>query len=321
MAKRIRQDLIPSIEQLAGRDLEKLRTELEKWFSGTWVGELKFVVKTEDGSIYYSLVGYPEGEPNFMYVSGQKAAEAGWPTKKHWKKAESVKQSPQSRLAEVLRAVVRKADPSGGIAVDQLFVALLEAVVAAKDVDPVPRLVTARKFVLLAAEYSRPFREAGRPLAKLLDDGQGGIPGLSIEQLWSFVPPTREQDAEYQLTKEKSETLLNEIELGLAAVKDAIAKEQKLLMAPPVGSATLAGRLGRNDAGDLIAIWQGSAPPQGQVWWFPAGADVAVAGTVDDKGTFRPGPAAGPAGTPLFTMTSESKEANGSKQQAAGRED
>jgi hypothetical protein len=144
---------------------------------------------------------------------------------------------------------------------------------------------------------------------------------LAIDQLWSFVPPTREQDAEYQVTKQKSETLLKEIEAGLAAVKDAIAKEQKLLMAPSAGLAKLVGRLGRNDAGDLIAIWKGSAPPQGQLWWFPAGADVAVSGTVDDKGAFRPGLAPGPAGTPLFTMTSESKEANGTKQQTTGRED
>ena len=321
VARQVQQDLIPSIQQLASRDLENLSSELEKWFSGTWVGELKFVIKTDDEMTYYCLVAYPEGEPNFMYVTGQKDAGVGWPTKKHWKKAESVKQSPQSRLAEDLRSVVRKADPSGGIAVDQLFVGLLESVVAAKDVDPVPRLVTARKLVLLAAEYSRPWRDAGRPLAKLLDDGQGVVPGLAIDQLWSFVPPTREQDAGYQVTKQKSETLLKEIEAGLAAIKDAIAKEQKLLMAPSAGLAKLAGRLGRNDAGDLIAIWQGSAPPQGQLWWFPAGADIAVSGTVDDKGTFRTGLAPGPAGTPLFTMTSELIGANGTKQQATGRED
>ena len=320
-ARQFRQDLIPSIEQLAGRDLENLRSELEKWFSGTWVGELKFVVKTDEETTHYCLVGCPVGQSNFAYVSGQKTAEAGWPTKKNWKKAESVEQSPQARLAEVLRSVVRKADPTGGVAVDQLFVALLEAVVNAKDVDPVPRLVTARKLVLLATDYSRPFRETGRPLTKLLDDGEAGIPGLSLDQLWSFVPPTRDQDTEYQVTRQKSETLLKEIQDGLVTIKDAIVKEQKVLMAPPMGSATLAGRLGRNDAGDLIAIWQGSAPPQGPVWWFPAGVDVSVAGTVDDKGTFRAAGATGPAGAPLFTMTSEPKRAIGTKQQTTGRED
>lgn len=143
---------------------------------------------------------------------------------------------------------------------------------------------------------------------------------MAIDQLWSFVPPTREQDTDYQLTKQKSENLLKQVKSGLAAVKDAITKERNVLQTPPVASFTLAGRLGRNDAGDLVAIWKGSVPPQGKVWWFPARADLAVAGNVDGKGVFQPEPASGSAGAPLFTMTSESKRANGTKQQAAGRE-
>jgi hypothetical protein len=280
--------------------------------------ELKFVVKSDDGLTSYSLVGHPKGEPNFAYVTGQKDAEAGWPTKKNWRNAESVEQSPQSRLAEALRAELQKANPSGGIAVDQLFVSLLEVVLNAKDMDPVPRLVTARKLVLLSAGYSRPWREAGRPLAKLLSDGEG-IPGLGLGQLWSFVPPTRDDDSVYQLTKQKAETLLKEIRSGLSAVKDAIVKEQKLLMTPPSASIGLAGRLGRNNDGDLVAIWKGPTPPAGKVWWFPPRADVAVAGEVDDKGVFKPASASCPAGTPLFTRISESKGSNGSTQQATGR--
>jgi hypothetical protein len=165
------------------------------------------------------------------------------------------------------------------------------------------------KLLLLAADYSLPWREFGRQLKTLLDDGEGGIPGLALDQLWSFVPPSREQDPGYQLTKQKCETLLAEIQKGLAAVKASLAKLRKLLAMPPDGLAALAGRLGRNDAGDLIAVWQGTAPPQGRVWWVSEGRGVAVAGTVDDKGVFLPGSDVGPAGTPLFTIKSESKGA------------
>lgn len=317
-AKRVQEALVPAIEQLASRDLAKLADELEKWFKGPWLEELKFVVLSEDGFTAYSLVGHPKGRPNFAYVTGQKDAETGWPTKKSQRIADSVEQSPQSRLADALRAEVRRANATGGIAVDQLFVSLLEAVLDAKGVDPLPRLVTARKIVLLAAGYSRPWSVAGRPLAKILTDGEG-IPGLSTGQLWSFVPPTRDDDSVYQLTKEKAEALLKEIRSGLSAVKDAIVKEQKLLMTPPMSSVGLVGRLGRNSAGDLVAIWKDSAPSAGKVWWFPPRADVALAGDVDDKGVFKPASTSVPAGTPLFTRISGANGANGNTQQAAGQ--
>jgi hypothetical protein len=302
MAKRFRQEVLPAIQMLADRDLEKLRDDFEKWFSGTWLEDLKYIVRTQDELLYYCLVGPQEGAAQFKYVSGQKDAEAGWPTKVAVKTAQTVAQSPQLRLAETLRSLVRKADPSGGLAVDELFLALIQATVEAKNVDPVPRLITARKLLLLAAENSRPWREAGRRLSKLLDDGQGGIPGLAVEQLWTFVPPNRDENPEYQLTKQKAERLLQEIQFGLAAAKDAIAKEQRTLTALTTGKATLVGRLGRNEAGELVGIWRGPNPPAGRLWWFSTGSEAAVAGTVDEQGGFRPGLVAGPAGTPLFTM-------------------
>jgi hypothetical protein len=325
-ARQIQKEFIPLLEKLADRDLAKLRTELETWFAGTWLGELKFVIKTVDEdsgeeALYYCLVGHPVDQPNFMFVTGPKDAEIGWPTKKSWRKAKSVAESPQSKLADDLRAQVRESGLGGGLVIDQLFVGLLQAIADAQDVDPVPRLVTARKLVLLAPACSRPWREAGQPLVKLLDDGKGGVPGLAIDQLWSFVPPTREQDATYQLTKQKSENLLRQVKSGLAAVKEAITNERKVLQAPPVASFTLAGRLGRNDAGDLIAIWKGNVPPPGDVWWFPPRADIAVAGNVDGKGAFHPATASGSAGAPLFTKTTGSKQTTGTKKQAAGQEE
>jgi hypothetical protein len=317
MVQRIVQELLPAIKQLGERDMTKLRADLESWFSGTWLGELKFVVKTNEGpASYYCLDGQQQGASKFTYVTGRKDPAVGWPTKEERKTADTVELSPQSRLAENLRAAVRKAAPKGGVAVDQLFVTLLETVIAAKDTDALPRLVTARKLLLLAAEYSRPCREAGRPLEALIDDGQGSIPGVSINQIWSFVPPTRDLDAEYQVTKQRSTVVLAEIESGLPGIKEAIEKERQLLVAPPVSLAILAGRLGRDDAGDLVAVWRGSAPPRGPVWWFPAGADATVAGTVDEEGIFHPNASTGPAGTPLFTMTTGAKTGKKTEQQA-----
>lgn len=321
IAKRIQQEVMPAVKQLAERDLDKLRFDLEQLFSDTWLGELRFVVKTNDGITYYCLVSPPQGAPKFSYVSGPKDLEAGWPTKDERKIAESVAPSPQSGLTDALRVIVRKANASGGLAVDQLFVDLLSTVATAETVDPVPRLVTARKLLLLAEEYSRPFRLGGRPLKMQLDDGQDGIPGVTVDELWSYVPPNRERDAVYVLTKQRASESLREIKKGLEAVAGEIAKERALLASPPVGSAALVGRLGRSDAGDLVAVWRKSPPPPGQLWSFPGGGDAVIAGTVDAKGMFRPGPVAGPAGTPLFTMRMDSPGSSETKQRAAaGRE-
>jgi hypothetical protein len=317
MAKRIQQDVMPAVKQLAERDLEKLRVDLEEWFSGPWLGELRFVVTTNDGAVYYCLQNPEEGAQKFTYVSGRKDLEAGWPTKDEREVVASVKPSPQSGLADALRAIIHRAKVSGGLAVDQLFVDLLSTVAGAEAVDPVLRLVTSRKLLLLAGEYSRPFRLGGRPLKIQLDDGEGGIPGVTIDDIWSYVPPTRQRDARYLVITKKAGELLRQIKKGLESVASDIATERKLLASPPLGSATLVGRLGRNEAGDLVAVWRGAVPPACQVWWFPGGADAVVAGTVDANGMFRPAPVSAPAGTPLYSMAIESPGAGETKRQAA----
>lgn len=320
MFQQFAQDVMPAVRQLADRDLNKLRTDLESWFSGYWVGELRFVVTTAENVSYYCLEGPQAGDPGFGYVSGRKDPDAGWPTKAERKKVEVVEPSPQSRLADNLRAAVRKTGLKGGIAVDQLFVTLMEALISADDMDAVPRLVTARKLVLLAKEFSRPWRKAGQSLESLLNDGEGGIPGVTIDQLWSFVPPTRERDAEYLVTRQKAQTILTNIGEGLRSVKDAIAKEKIVLAGQPTAQAALVGRLGRNDAGELVAVWQKSAPLTASVWRFPANSAAVVVGEVDNEGLIRFGVNPGPAGTPLFTMTTEATKQANVQQPASGRE-
>ncbi len=320
MAKRVATDILPAVKQFAERDMDKLLADLESWFSGTWVGELRFVVKAGEEASYYCVDAPQEGAAMFTYVSGRKDADAGWPTQDERKRVQAVEPSPQSRLADNLRAAVNEVDQKGGTAIDRLFGTMLEIVVAADDMDPIPRLVTARKLLLMAAEYSRPWREAGRSLMALLDDGQGGIPGVTIDQIWSFVPPSRDRDANYKVTKEKAAKLLAAIKRGIADVKAAIDRDEALLKAPPTGVALLAGRLARNDAGDLVVVWRGPKPAPGPVWWFPANASAAVAGTVDAEGRILLNPNPGPSGTPLFTIASQSSRSDNAGKQSAGRE-
>jgi hypothetical protein len=320
MGQRVASDILPAVKQFAERDPDKLRADLESWFSGTWVGELRFVVKAGEDASYYCVEAPQERAAMFTYVSGRKDTDAGWPTQDERKNVQAVVPSPQWRLAETLRAAVIEAGQKGGTAVDRLFGTMIEAVVAAEDMDPIPRLVTARKFLLLATEYSRPWREAGRPLIALLDDGEGGIPGVTMDQIWSFVPPTRERDANYRVTKDKAEKLLLAINRGIVEVKAAIDREEAALKAPPTELFTLRGRLARNDAGDLVAVWRGPKPAKGQVWWFPASASGTVAGTVDAEGRIQLSPNPGPSGTPLFTIAAQSKTSTNGGQQAAGGE-
>jgi hypothetical protein len=298
-AEQLEKNILPSIKQLAARNLPNLRAELEKFISDTWVGELRFVVSDTDGREYYCLAPPKPGAQNFTYVSGSKDQVTGWPEAKTRKPIAKVEQSPQAKLAERLRRIIQKF-PIGGIAVDELFVSLTDEVVAADDMDPFPRLVTARKFVELALDSSLPWQKTAKPLAARLFDNGGGIPGIELDQIWSFVPPEREENLEYKLGRPKAESLLTRVQQLVPNVRTAIKEERTLLTAVPTESMSLVGRLDRDDAGTITVVWKGKPPPAGAVWWFPPGRACVVAGKVDTNFVFHPEAVTGPAGTPLF---------------------
>ncbi|MFM7135797.1 MAG: hypothetical protein ACKO1M_01830, partial [Planctomycetota bacterium] len=302
MARRFAGDVMPAIGQLAERDLDEVRTVLNGWFAGTWLGDLKFVVTTdEDGPVqYYSLATAKEGATKFEAVVGPKGKDGVWPLKTVRSTVVTARPSPQSGLSEKLLGLCEaNAFPRGGLAFDRWVVTAVKQILAAEAVDPLIRVLAARKCLLTAADLSRPVREAGRPVLSALDDGDGNVSGIAADGFWSFLAPGQ---AEYLVVAPKATRLLDGIRDGLPAIEAAIAREQALLMRPAPENPRLVGRLGRNANGDVVAVWKGESPRPGDVWWISSGTEFSPAGTVDAEGRFQAAEKPGPSGTPLYVM-------------------
>lgn len=303
MGQRFEERILPALQQYASRDLDSLSDGYEPWLEGPWLEELMFVVKSS-GSMYYCLQRPQQDATTFSYVTGAKDLANGWPTKQLRNVVvDSVTQSPQAKLAASIRGRVRDWGRQGGVAVDSLVLAVVEAVVMAEDVDPLPRLVSARKFLVMAQENSRPCDKAFRRLVETLNSNPEGIAGINADEAWLFIQPTREENPQYVLAKRKAESLLEEIERALPTARSEVEAELERVAAVPTYSIELVGRLNRDDAGDVVAMWRGEPPQEGKVWWLLSGAGFKEAGGVDGQGVFRPAETTCPAGTPLFTVT------------------
>lgn len=302
MARRFARDVMPAIGQLAERDTDAVRAELSRWFAGTWLGDLKFVVITdEDGPAqYYCLSPVAEGAAKFEAVTGSKGQDGVWPTKTVRSTVVSARPSPQSGLSEkLLKMCELNSFPSGGLALDQWVVVAVKQILAADTVDPLIRVLAARKCLLLASDLSRPVREAGRPVLAALDDGEGNVVGINADAFWSFLAPGQ---PEYRLVAPKAQRLLDSIRDGLKPIEEAITRERTVLLEPAPENPKLVGRLGRNAKGDVVAVWKSGPPKPGAVWWVASGTELLQAGSVDADGRFRPAEKPGPAGTPLYVM-------------------
>jgi hypothetical protein len=302
MARRFARDVMPAIGQLADRDMDALRADLSRWFAGTWLGDLKFLVITdEDGPAqYYSLSPVAEGAAKFDAVVGPKSQDGVWPLKTVRSTVVAARPSPQSILSEkLLKLCEPQAFPSRGLAFDQWVVTAVKQTLAADKVDPLIRVLAARKCLLLASDLSRPVREAGRPFLTALDDGEGNVSGISADAFWSFLAPGQ---AEYLLVAPKAKRLLDTIRDGLPAIEAAIDRERAVLIQPAPEIPKLVGRLGRNANGDVVAVWKSGSPKPGAVWCVGVGAEFFQAGTVDATGRFSSAEKPGPAGTPLYVM-------------------
>lgn len=303
MGQQFEECVLPTLEHFASRDLDSLSNGVEPWLAGPWLEELMFVVKSDEKT-YFCLNRPQQGASTFSYVTGNKDVEAGWPTKQIYNvEIDSVAESPQAMLATRIRSRIREWGRQGGVAVDELVLDLVELVVKSEDVDPLPRLVSARKFVLLAEEYSQPCAKTFRRLAEILKSDQGGIAGIRTDDVWLFIQPTREENPQYVVARRKAESLLQEIASTLPNAHSEMDAERKRIETLPRYTIELVGRLKRDDAGNVIASWQRTPPPGGRVWWLLSRSGFKEAGIVDDQGVFRPQETVGPAGSPLFSVT------------------
>jgi hypothetical protein len=302
-ADRFGREVMPVITHLAKRDMQGLRADLSEWFRGPWLGELKFVVTSEDGDVYYCLARAEENAERFEAVSGPKRQDGAWQFQTVSKRVTDMRPAPQAALATDLLGMLQPGKtPGGGIAVDEWFVVMIKKVLAAKTVDPILRLLTVRKCLLTAAKHSRAFSEEGKPVLQVIDDGDGGVPGLTLDQLWTFLKPRRQQDPVYLVAKPKAESMLADVEVGLRGIENALRKERGVLEQPIAEVPQVAGRLGRDAEGHLVAVWRDEPPEARDVWWLTTSAALARIGTTGPGGKCPIDKNVAPAGTPLYVF-------------------
>lgn len=305
MAVAFARDVLPALESFAQRDMTALQGAIDKQCQGPWLGEIKFVVEsqTDDGNkqFHYALVDSNVGDEKFIAIVGAKRAgvDGTWPTAKVQAVVVKTSRSPQADLAGEL---ARTQIPSAGIAMDEWFLEAIGKALGADAIDPLPRLVTVRKLLLEAARNSRSIRKAGDDAIQAVGAGDT-VPNLPVTDLWLFIVPNPRSNAGYVVARPKAEAILTRVEGALPAIRQAVAAERTLLAKPIKQLPVLVGRLDRNAAGDMVAIWTGDAPGPGPVFWMKSGAAMVSAGMVGANGTFRPEGDTGPAGTPLYSLT------------------
>jgi hypothetical protein len=293
--------------KMASRDPRALSTVIRNHLEGPWMGELPYVITVDsvDGRrLYFARRPVPAGANGFEYVSGMKVGRGNWPLANSGDQVGDCQPSSQSKLQKDLTEILKLAvEP--GLGVDRMFMKLIETAVDEErikpPVDPVVSVVAIRKFLIEAAKASLAFTvPEARALLEDLDDKEGGIRGIEVEDLGLFVSPDRDRNQRYAALQPKLARLLEDTRGMLPAVRKALQADEGRLAEPPPSTLRLVGRLGRDAEGKLIGVFREPLASE-QLVWFSGADGVASAGFVDAAGVFTLDQASvGPSGSPLY---------------------
>jgi hypothetical protein len=304
MARRFADDLLPALEVFSGRRTIPLKDDLSIFLEGPFMGEIAFVAKDEQGGLYYCLAPQPiVGQP-CEYLAGGKLRNQVWPTKRSRTPVVAVEPAPQARLAKTFLGDVERSDISGGLTLDDLLLRCIKQAVADEKCDILSRVVIVRKFLLLADEFSRPIHNHGRELVAAVDRDRS-IPGLTIEDLFSFLSPDRDAQTGYITARNTAKAILRKVEDGLPVLQQAITDERELLQQPCGEIPALSGLVSLAADGTPVPVWRGESPPAGTLWWISSTGELMEAGSLAADGGFRFSAPPPPAGTPLWRLVAE----------------
>ena len=197
--------------------------------------------------------------------------------------------SPQKKLGEALAigSFERLTDTSRGLEPDLILVDALEKIVSADDVEPCVRMVNLRKLLLVGKKVSRFFKEPeALAFFSRLDDGNTGIPGITIEDIGEFLDPNRQNNPKYVRVRRFSEKILADAADLITTLRQSIAETAAAIAAPKLDSYECVGRVGRNHDGSLRLIAGKGPQPTRIVEAIVINPDGSptVAGKTDGKG-------------------------------------
>ena len=283
------------LDSFKERDLNAARLDLLDWTQREWLEELdQQIIHTqgEAKTIYYarSLEQFKNSR-RFRYQREMKNAE-GWPEPENSAgttgEAEKLV-SPQKKLGEALAigSFERLTDTSRGLEPDLILVDALEKIVSADDVEPCVRMVNLRKLLLVGKKVSRFFKEPeALAFFSRLDDGNTGIPGITIEDIGEFLDPNRQNNPKYVRVRRFSEKILADAADLITTLRQSIAETAAAIAAPKLDSYECVGRVGRNHDGSLRLIAGKGPQPTRIVEAIVINPDGSptVAGKTDGKG-------------------------------------
>lgn len=296
----------PAVESLDRNQKKTFIDEITTFTTGPWMNELVWVVRTDDEpEKYFYCLAQPQpfvDDKDFKYVLAMRPVDGNWPQKSIRGPVTAVEKAPHVVLGEQIREMLAKRGGVQGLAFEQVMIDVVNAIVAARKVDPIVRVVVLRKVIKAASETSRLFRD--QDLTSIVDDGDGGIPGFEDVDARRFVPPERRTDPQYARLRDFTcPGIVKKCVETLASVEQSLAVEAKVLRNPTTARLEPVGRLSRDCRGALVAVLKDmTTSPTGPLWCVDARGSIEQVGQIDSKGAFKATPnAKAPAGSPLFT--------------------
>jgi hypothetical protein len=220
--------------------------------------------------------------------------------------------SPNKKLADDIEThCVKKIQGTNGIAIEEALIDAAARTLNGKAVEPCLRMLTLRKILSVGKETSMVFQS--RPatqLLELMDDGNGGVPGLAIEDITSFIDPGRDERKDYKKVFRYSESVLQKASSVMQQMTTETKKIRQTLTTLDLPIYRCVGRLNRDVAGEVVLSKRPTAAikPGQDVFVVDASGGIRKVGTCGGDGRISLEGRSLVAGVPVFVEQRKGKK-------------
>lgn len=324
----------PVIDSIAGRDLDSVGRDIQAWCQREWLTELAWLITEDDpdGAMEYYARDEPRPGRSFKYQREMKQP-GGWPPPKTRDTSVDFRTvaSPQKQLGDELLALVpRINNASKGLDADEALAGAVNLVMRSDKVEPCVRLVNLRKVLMAGRKVSAAFQaDKVNAYVTSIDDGAGGIPGITIADLGEFLDPKRASNPKYLRIKQNAEQYLDRALPVAKAIEGEVGEMSSRAKELRIDTYECVGKVSRGSDGSLRLVPRtgGQQPTKSvEVVVVKADGKEAVVGRTDGKGGLEMSKGASTsAGMPCFVhrpkvvgsrpATSKNRTANGEEAQ------
>jgi|688.fasta_scaffold93346_1 hypothetical protein len=299
----------PVLDSMAERDLDAVGRDLQAWCQREWLTEVPWLITEDDpdGPLEYYARDQPRPGRSFKYQREMKQP-GGWPPPKTKETSVEFRStaSPQKQLGdEWLALAARINNASKGLDADEALASVVDLVMRAEKVEPCVRLVNLRKILMAGKKVSGAFQtDKVNAFIASIDDGSGGIPGITISDLSEYLDPKRATNPKYLRVKQNAEQHLDRAIPVAQAIIREVGQASTRIDDLRIDTYECVGRVSRGSDGTLRLIPRtgGQQPTKVvDVVVLKADGKESVIGRTDGKGGLDIAKGTStPAGTPCF---------------------